>query len=202
MLFPRVYETAADVLAALKLYVDDQIALLRVRTMLQVSGLLSFLLMSIFLMIAAVVFFLLIAVAFGVWVGQMLGSIPLGFLCASGLWLMAVGIVYRFRAALFTDPMLRRLHHLSRETQTPSGGKSATENHREKSFQSAESLEQYRQELERKIHHEEAFIAKRIDGLRSDASNDVMEGLLGVLMKTSSLSLLRRLVGLFKRRTE
>ncbi|PID90573.1 MAG: hypothetical protein CSA97_02185 [Bacteroidetes bacterium] len=196
MLFPRVYETSADVLATLKLYVDDQISLMRARAMLQISGLLSFVLLSIFLIIAASVFFLFIAIAFGIWIGQRLGSISLGFLCSAGLWVVIMGIFYYFRTGLFIDPMLRRLYRFSKEAR-----KQTAERAEDAPYRNTEALEQYQQELEQKLRHEEAFIAKRIDGLRNDASNDLIESALGVLMKASSLSLLRGLKDAFRKRT-
>lgn len=197
MLFPRVYDSIAEVLVALKMYVDDQVALLRARAILQLANLLSFILTSVFLIIGGAFFFLFLTVAFGMWMGALWGSMALGFLAAAGVWLLLLVVFYLCRRHLFVNPLLRRMHRFSAEAGMRAGRQGgARAAHREDvPYQNMEALAKYKGQLERKLKREEQIMLEGLQGLRGDLTSDVMDQVLSLALRFTSLRLFPRLFG-------
>ncbi len=195
MLFPRVYDSLAEVFVALKMYVDDQVALLRAKTIIQLASLLSFIVSSIFFIIGGAFFFLFLTVAFGAWMGSLWGSVGLGFLSSAGLWLIIMIVFYFLRKHLFINPLLRRMHRFSSEASARMGvhEDGAEAQSTTASYRSLEALEAYKTKLERNLKREERIMIEGLQGLRADASNDLMEQVLSLVVRITTLRLFPRL---------
>lgn len=110
MLFPRVADVSSRVYVALRRYMWDILAIGTAKTYLRIAGILTYLFSSILLLIGGAFFLGLLTIALSLWLGQILGSLPLGFVIGAAVWLVILFVFYFLRHVVFTNPLLQKLY--------------------------------------------------------------------------------------------
>ena len=86
-------------------YTKTSIELLKLQTVDKTADVVSSLFSQIIVSVVFVVVCLLVNIGLSFWIGELLGKVYYGFFAVSGLYLILVIIVYKFRVSLLKTPI-------------------------------------------------------------------------------------------------
>ncbi|MCB0476185.1 MAG: phage holin family protein [Flavobacteriaceae bacterium] len=105
----EIFEQAAESVEYVKHYISTQRDLMKLDFAERSARLISGLVLGFSFAIIGLLVIGFISVAFALLIGQWLGSVPLGFVSISGIYLLLGLIVFWFRKVLLVEPVLSKV---------------------------------------------------------------------------------------------
>lgn len=102
----------SELVASIQKYYDLKVLFIKLRLIDIISNLFSHFILLVFVFLFMFFFFLLGSIGLSIFIGQLIGSIWLGFMIVSALFLLTVFVIYFLRVHCFQIPIIKYLNKL------------------------------------------------------------------------------------------